>query len=457
MQKYAPFVILALIFLFLKLPGAGIRISDTNIYFYTAYELLNGRLLYKDIFFTNFPLLPYFSVLYFILTLGNLAAYTFTAVFEVICAGFIIYKILLEKKLNLETASITLSLYFFSFITLTTSDHQTGVFLASVFSLATYYFYTHRKASLMGVFIGLCLMTKAYFFPVFIAFFLALLFEDRKKLSYFLTTFFLTIFLILVSFVATAPNSIYNNIFEYSLTRAQGVPKLGVMQFFAIHDFILILLFFYSILRLRQNIFFGLLSTIGTLFVIFYKDVYYLYLNFIVPFLCLLLPQLISEVTRKFNLSKNTLALAISFVLTVNIVVYLSSYQSLQKIENIDEMVKFLKSQDNEYIYGANDIAPALAYLSKKKLVAGVVDTNENIFLKGYLDGDKLTREAIANDALIVSHGMYYPQYNIDQPLNGKMFKTDLIEKKCKQKATFSERMEGISNKVNIFSCSKNE
>ena len=53
MKRYFPLFIITSIFLLLKLTNLGIRMSDTNIYFYTAYELLQGKILYKDIFFTN--------------------------------------------------------------------------------------------------------------------------------------------------------------------------------------------------------------------------------------------------------------------------------------------------------------------------------------------------------------------------------------------------------------------
>src|SRR5690349_18321904 len=95
-RKYAPYLILTLPFFLLKITNLGIWLSDTNIYFYTGYQLLQGKSLYKDIFFTNFPLIPYVSALYFVLTRGNLPLFFFTATLEVLVAGFLIYVIVKE-------------------------------------------------------------------------------------------------------------------------------------------------------------------------------------------------------------------------------------------------------------------------------------------------------------------------------------------------------------------------
>lgn len=300
---------------------------------------------------------------------------------------------------------------------------------------------------------GLAIMTKAYFLPIFLALSVVIFLEDKKRSLLYFVTFALCTFLVLLPFLIFAPNEIYNNIFEYSLTRAQGVSKLAVVQFFAIHDVILLILFFYSIIRIKKDLFFGLLSILGLVFVLLYKDVYYLYLNFIVPFLCLGLPKLSKEIEEKFDLPKSVIPMIVFCVLILNVLIYLSSYQTLQKIENIEEITDALGSLENKYIYGTNDIAPALAYLSNKEMVSGIIDTNENIFMKGFLNGRELTREAVGEGALIVSHGMYYPQYNIDYPILGEMFDPDLITKSCERKISFPVRMEGQENRVVVFSC----
>src|SRR5690606_29145625 len=115
------------------------------IYFYTGLQLLKGNMLYKDVFFTNFPLFPYVSSLYVLLSFKQLPLFFFTAVIEASLVGFLLYSIILKQTKHMLTATLSAMVYLFSFMILSTTDHQTGVFLASVFAVASYYFYTEKK------------------------------------------------------------------------------------------------------------------------------------------------------------------------------------------------------------------------------------------------------------------------------------------------------------------------
>lgn len=181
MQRYLPFVILASLFLLLKVTNLGIRLSDTNIYFYTGYALLQGKVLYRDIFFTNFPLLPYASSLYYLLTFKQLSLFYFTAAIEAAITGFLLYQIVLKQTKQQLLATLSAAMYLFSFLLLATSEHQTGVFLASVFAVTSYYFFTEKRFLLTGIFIALALLTKAYFLPIFATYIIVLLFNKYNR------------------------------------------------------------------------------------------------------------------------------------------------------------------------------------------------------------------------------------------------------------------------------------
>ena len=82
------------IFLKIKLAYTAINFfTDTEIYFYTAYKLIHGQMLYKDIFFTNLPLFPYISAIYLFLTGGNIYGFYFTSSIEAVLVAVFIYKI----------------------------------------------------------------------------------------------------------------------------------------------------------------------------------------------------------------------------------------------------------------------------------------------------------------------------------------------------------------------------
>ena len=118
MKLYIPLSLLVGLFIFLKLTSLGVRVSDTNVYFYTAYEMLQGKSLYKDIFFTNFPLFMYISSLYITLTGGNIYLYYFTAVIEVAVTATIIHLIVRDKTEKVLPSTLASSIYLFSYLIL---------------------------------------------------------------------------------------------------------------------------------------------------------------------------------------------------------------------------------------------------------------------------------------------------------------------------------------------------
>src|ERR1035437_8507392 len=116
MKKFLPIIITIGVFLFIKLPNIGIRFSDSNIYFYTGYQLLMGKMLYKDIFFTNFPLLAYISAFYFLLLNKSLLLFYVTPLLEASGVGLMIYLIIYKNTKDIFLGITSSLLYLFSFI-----------------------------------------------------------------------------------------------------------------------------------------------------------------------------------------------------------------------------------------------------------------------------------------------------------------------------------------------------
>lgn len=483
MKKYFPYFILALPFFLLKLTNLGIWLSDTNIYFYTGYKLLQGKILYKDIFFTNFPLFPYISALYFFLTNGNLPLFFFTAVVEVIITGFFIYKIVLDQEKNKIVALLSSAIYLYSFIVLATSDHQSGVFLGGLFAVTSYYFFTKQKLFLSGVFIACALLTKAYFLPIALALFIALFISRTKKVnnvtmkqsnnwiisslpasrqggqartvSLFLFGSFTAALIILLPSLLLAPHDLFRDVITYSLTRSQGIPKGNIAGFFLTHDTLFVVLLFWNIVMIRKQLFFGLVSILSILFFFLYQDIYYLYLNFCIPFLALSFPTLYKAIQKTFSLQKMILPTIIAVVLLGNLTIYVASYNTLHKIEDIRDITAVIEKQNPHVLYGINSLTPALAFLTKTPLLDDVVDTNENIFRKGFLDKKILTSSAIKSEAILVTSAAIYPGANVNYPLLGGIFDEEAVAKSCKLIGTYFIKPEGIENAINVFSCKK--
>lgn len=451
-KLWLPFSLLGVLFLCIKLSSLGIRASDTNIYFYTAKELLSGKVLYKDIFFTNFPLIPYIGALYYLISGGNLLFYYFTASLETLLTAGLIYFLAYRQSSSRLVATTTASLYLFSFILLATTDHQTGVFLATLWITLSYFFLNHRRYLLVGVFAALAMLTKAYSLPLILSMLVFLLLKEPQQVIKFCLGGIMTGFIVLLPSLLLARNDLIKDVIFYSLTRSQGLSKSGILVFVFQHDFLFVLILIGTILMIKKQLFFGLFSLFSILFFTFYKDVYYLYLNVTLPILCLAFPVSVEFLEKKLSLNRFLIPTIIFIAIIYNLATYFSGYNKLQVLP-VNELTKMIHQTKAPVLYGVNGITPALAYITHKPLLNNIVDTNDNIFRKGYLNANTLTMDAIKQHALIVTQGVWYPEQGITQDFMTDIIDTKLVNNNCHMVNRFPFRSEGVINSITLSSC----
>ena len=172
-----------------------------------------------------------------------------------------------------------------------------------------------------------------------------------------------------------------------------------------------------------------------------------------IPFLCLSLPSLLHYLKQKIALQNALASILIVVFILINLFVYLRSYATLQKLDYIEEIVALVKKENPSVIYGTNDVAPALAYLTTTPLLENIIDTNPNIYRKGYLHATGMTKKAIEQNALFVGHGMHYPEANIRQDITDEIFDPRQLSSSCHIKGLYPVRMEGAQNRIVLFRC----
>jgi hypothetical protein len=457
MKRLLPLFCIIVFLFVLRLSNLSIRLSDTNIYFYTAYELLQGKLLYRDIFFTNFPLFPYISAVYLFFSNKHILFYYLTPTIEISITALLIYYIVYKKTKMYGTALFSFLLYILSFMVLSTSEHQTGVFLASLFAVLAYLFWNKKSYIVTGIFLGLTLLTKAYFLPIILSFLLTMLLQ--KNYNGLIKTglsFTFSILLLLSPFLLLAKDAIYTDIITYSLTRLAGVSKIDIFWFFVTHELLFFVLLLFNLFNFKKQIFFGCVSLFSILFFFFYADSYYLYFNFFIPFLCLSLPLFLEFLKKQLHVQKFIFPTILFICLAISLTTYLGYYKDLGKMNNTSSVVQTIKKHKPAVLYGVNDSTPALAYLSNTPLLNGIVDTNESIFRKHFLNADELTKDAIKQNAMIITHGVFYPQADIDENILDEIFNKDVVKKHCTLIQSFPVLTEGITNQLNLFQCQEN-
>ena len=441
-------------FLFIKLINFDFRVTDANIYFYTGKELLEGKLLYRDIFFTNFPLIPYVASIYFWISQGNVLFYYLTSSFEVCLTTVLISIIVLKQSKSYLLALCIPLLYLFSFMILATSQFQTGVFLTCLFIVISYWFFKKENYFLTGVFTALCLLAKAYALPVLLSYFVYLLIKKRKALLPFITGGALTAGIVLSPTLLFAYKDFLNDVFSYSLTRSQGVDKLSILWVLLLHDFIFIIILFTNMVIIRKNLLFGLFSLFGLLFFILYQDVYYLYLNILLPFLCLSLVVLIPYLQKKLTFHSFMIPTIVIILTSYNLYSYFSqNFHQLQRLPQTMEIVQQINASNPSSLYGINAATPLFAYLTNKLLLNNIVDTNDNLYIKGVLNATLLTKDSIKNHGMIITTGAYYPEAKIKEDILTEVVDRKLMDKHCKLVRRYPFYSEGITNSLNLFQC----
>lgn len=453
MKKIIPLVFLIFFFLIIKAINNSVRLSDTNIYFNIAYQIFQGKLLYKDIFFSNFPFFSYVSSFFYLLSGKNIEFFYFTSAIEVSIITTFIYLITYRKTKDYIISITSSLLYIFSFMVLSTSDHQTGVFTASLLAVLGFYF-LKEKVVLSGVFITASFLTKAYFLPIILSFYGYLIIKKSKeRIIKFSVGFVLASILILLPFLLLAPKELFFDIFGFSLSRPIGLSKVNIMWFFITKDFPLFILLIFNLFNIRKNILFGLMSIFSIFFFFGYQDVYYLYLNFLIPFLCLSFYELAYFFKSKFNLQKLVIPTIIFLFLFYNLLTYMPFYKNLGKIEDLNKITQIILEEKPNFLYGVNDITPALISITNIPALENINDTHEYFFTRGIYDKELLTTKAVESKTIIIAHGADYPQYNIKQDILDNIFVKETIYKNCKNILSVPVRAEGDANRINLFKC----
>jgi hypothetical protein len=137
----------------------------------------------------------------------------------------------------------------------------------------------------------------------------------------------------------------------------------------------------------------------------------------------------------------------------VNSWFYLQTYSKVGQIQDIQSLQTIITKEKPNFLYGDNDLTPALAYLTNTPLLNTSIDTNPNIFRKGFLSAKDLTQKAINTKTIIVAHGAEYPSMAIHEPIIGEIYQIDIIKVRCKDIGGTNIIAEGIENRINLFKC----
>jgi hypothetical protein len=122
-------------------------------------------------------------------------------------------------------------------------------------------------------------------------------------------------------------------------------------------------------------------------------------------------------------------------------------------LDESKEMAKIIKKENPEYLYGTMEVTPALAYLTGIPLLDNIIDTNDNLFYKGVLNTQTLTRRLFSKKTILAAKGMNYPSSNVYKPVSGPVIDEETVMKRCKKIFDSPIKTEGAINNITLFKC----
>ncbi len=441
------------LFLLLKLTDITFLISDTNGYIYYAQLILEGKLLYKDLFLTNLPFTPYLHTFYLLILQWNPVLILATPILEAAVVSIIIYLILAQKKEDTVFAVLASCSYLFSLTVLSSSNHQTGVYFASFTAVLAYFFYARKQYVWAGIFLGVAFMTKGYFIPVVAAFFVYDIWKRRFQFVQLAAGFTIPVICILLPTLIFAFPEFISQVFGYSVTRAQGIPKWPVIEFFIQRDWLLVLCIVLTFVYTRKLPFLAFILGFSFLFLIWYKDVYLLYFNIFIPFACIAGGEVAKILSLKFGKTTVVLGMCVlvGFSSLIAISSYLGIFSQLQKIRHTNEIVQTIQKLDPDFIYGDPELAPLFQFLTGIPPLNGIVDTNANLFRAGKYNAKELSQKAATSKTVLLSIGVEYPR--LTKTIITDMYDEEIIAKNCTLVASYPVISEGGVNRINVSRC----
>ncbi len=464
----------AAVFLLLKITGLTFRFSDGNIYLYMAKAIGEGFWPYRDFVLVDPPFLVFLLTALRALIRDHFLAYqVIPAVLE--AGSSILLYVLLRLRGN-KLSFLAPLLYLFSFTVLATSDYLTGVQLAVFLMLMAIFLYEKNKSIWSGVLWALAALTKLYVAPAILGFLIYNIWrKEFAKLGRIITGGALTTVVFLGPFLFTAPTQVYKYLWVMHFNRPAGLDKWNVWGFFVSHEWFLLataaagIYFCFKKTKLHRDAPIGKSATGEYLlwlfipllaFFLVYKDVYYLYLDSLLPYLLIFSFIFLNWLYEKDIRAR--MALAVVAVMGFSSLTgFIFNYYQVTRADgqfpNALEVAAYVKTLPPEFdLYGGQEMVSLVALLSGRKLFNNYIDTNAQIFATNTLDLEQVSNEAADKGVYLIGRLADHPELGIQNYGSEGYFAKDVFEKYCKEIKDFPNGNQELLNKIVIFKCSKN-
>lgn len=457
MKKHWPLILVlaaVAVFLVYKLSGITYRFGDGNAYLYMAKMLVSGALPYKAFFLADPPFLVLFLSPFYLLFKDNLLLFQTLPILLEAATAFFLY--LLAKKRDESFAFLAPILYLFSFTVLATSDYLTGIQLTVFFVTLGLVFAEHDKLSLSGASFALAILTKLYALPAFAGLLAYRIFKEKKKALKILLGASVAGLVIMLPFLIASFGDVWKYMVVHQLHRPPGLNKWHVWSFFLGKEWFLL---FFGIIGLsfRRNRDLVAPFILTALFFLLFQDLYYLYLETLVPFLIIGTLATLSAIRKNEEAKAVLIPITVLYVVSFvsSIVVYKSDFYTIGRFLNAREVAAQVENLPAGPLYGSHEVAPLIALMSNRKLSGDYIDTNTQAFASGGESLQQASKIAVVNGAYLIGRVTDLPQYGIkDFGMDG-YFSKDYF-KFCKEALKLPSTSGEQDNFIGVYKCSAN-
>ncbi len=452
--------LILLAFVVLKATSIEPRFSDGNIYLYLGKVVSQGQLLYKDIFYTSPPLLPFI-----VATWGGVIGFSWKAfallpIFLTLIEAIFIY--LISKKYASSVISLlSVTLYLFSFMVLATTDFASDIHFTLPLLLAGTYLFSKNKivpsALLIAIATGIKLYAAIWFIPLLIV----LLFKKQfRQAVYFTLTVLITIFFINGIGYLIGHQTYLQDAFFLQFHKYEAIDKWKIILFLLKHDFILILtasLLLVLNIKKPTKLLVALLSSLLLFYAIF-PDLYYLYFKMLIAVLVTGIAIWSSTLIKRY---KKELIYQILFTITFfailsSVIYYVTTQHDSSVIHPFNKIAKYITDNppSDNVLYGDYEFTVLLANETGMHIFQNRIDNNPKFFVSGIFSYDKLERELKENHVQMILTKGY--TINGSKTLRGgweQVASTSFLETNCSIEKAFLNTESKLNEYILIWRC----
>ncbi len=381
----------------------NILMVDGSGFLYVAKRLEEGAVLYKDVFITNTPLMPYLTWLYKSLVFGSYSLFYITSFIEINITGFIIFFIAKKLHKNDLTAFITALIYLLSF-TILSNCFPTGITTVNMLLVLSYLLYLHKRYFWTGVVLSLMVGIKAYSIPFVLGYIITVFREERKNLFVSGAGFIATAFLYMLPTIILAFPYFLAQTFGYGLVRGTTINLFVPFYYFITHDFLIIAMGIFAIASYKKRPYpaFGLLCFF--IFFLLFRDKHFLYYSMFPPFSALAYGDLL-QFLKRFASEKTIQIIALVVVCCIGLInipgTIIRAYTTLP-INNTNQLLKMLEKENPDFLYGVTMGVQGISYASGIPVIDNIADNNELLFQSGKLDRIAITKKILSSRTIVV-------------------------------------------------------